>query len=54
MYGQQQRINTIYQPYSNLINRSPINISPNRAPIPHYNNPIYYSNPYQNLINPRR
>ena len=50
-YGQGgQRINSIaaqYVPYQNLI-RSPINISPNRAPI-HYNNPVYYSNPYSRL-----
>ena len=60
MYQQSgQRINSIaqqYVPYQNLINRSPvyvaqnqISLSPNRA-IPHYNNPVYYSSPYQNLL----
>jgi hypothetical protein len=54
-----QRINSIaqqYMPYQNLI-RQPtqnISISPNRAPMPHYNNPVYYSNPYSNILNPRR
>lgn len=55
MYG--VRVNNIsqqYQPYQNLINRSPISISPNRAPIPHYNNPVYYSSPYSNILNPNR
>jgi hypothetical protein len=54
-----QRINSIaqqYMPYQNLIGRQPtqnISISPNRQMIPHYNNPIYYSSPYQNIIGRR-
>ena len=57
-YGQGgQRINSInaqYLPYSNLINNNRIpnqkSLLPNRAPIQHYNNPVYYSNPYSNII----
>ena len=59
-YGQGgQRINSIaaqYAPYQNLIGRQPfqqVSLSPNRAPIQHYNNPVYYS-PYSNIINNRR